>query len=150
MRLGVVEAVLAGFRGGGLRGAVLYDVEEEAKGQTNLKECVRDAEGKVKGRCGGRDGWSGGDAEADRKRGAGESGGRGSRQWREGRDGGRRGGGGLMKSQRVGAGPQGGRGGWDGGGRTGGECRMVRLGGPADHGRASWLRGRQMWGWGSG
>jgi hypothetical protein len=43
----VVEAAMDGVRGGALRRAVLYEVEAEGGGGKNLKECVKDADGKV-------------------------------------------------------------------------------------------------------
>ncbi len=56
-----VEAVMEAVRGGALGRAVLYEVAAEGREGKNLKECTKDADGKVNlmdghGWC-GRKGW---------------------------------------------------------------------------------------------
>jgi hypothetical protein len=55
-RLGAVEVVMDGYRRGAVKRAVVYDVADEAG--NNLRDCVRDADGKV-----GRRERGGGDDE---------------------------------------------------------------------------------------
>ena len=52
--MAMVETVLEWHRRGALRRAVLYDVREnsEARGETNLKDCVAAADGTVRSRGG--------------------------------------------------------------------------------------------------
>ena len=55
-----VEAVMEAFRAGALGRAVLYEVAAEGEGGKNLKECAKDADGKVKGAASSGTGQDGG------------------------------------------------------------------------------------------